>query len=104
MEDALRRIVRDLRQPVASDLVSRGGTPLGPARPLTNIAFLGRVSSSPAHPADNDLGPWLLAVPVLGGLLVDASLTEVAPDAAPGREPRLPSRIAEEAAIRPWAA
>jgi CIC family chloride channel protein len=37
---------------------------------ITNLAFYGRFSSSFASPAGNHLGWWVVAVPVVGGLIV----------------------------------
>lgn len=37
---------------------------------ITNIAFYGRVSLAFTSPADNHLGPWVILVPVIGGLIV----------------------------------
>jgi H+/Cl- antiporter ClcA len=37
---------------------------------VTNLAFYGRVDTSFASPAGNHLGPWVIAVPVIGGLIV----------------------------------
>ncbi|RYZ24546.1 MAG: CBS domain-containing protein [Chitinophagaceae bacterium] len=37
---------------------------------ITNLAFFGRVSATPASPADNTYGLWVILVPVVGGLLV----------------------------------
>ena len=37
---------------------------------LTNLAFYGRISSHFASPAGNALGPWVIAVPMAGGLVV----------------------------------
>ncbi|HYQ18760.1 MAG TPA: chloride channel protein [Polyangiaceae bacterium] len=36
----------------------------------TNLAFLGRVSLQPVAPADHHLGPWVVLVPVAGGVIV----------------------------------
>lgn len=36
----------------------------------TNLFFFGRVSAAPVSPWDNQLGAWVVAIPVLGGLLV----------------------------------
>ncbi|GAC1339065.1 MAG: chloride channel protein [Myxococcales bacterium] len=37
---------------------------------ITNLAFYGRLSTAFSSPADNQLGLWVLAVPVAGGLIV----------------------------------
>src|SRR5947207_1240629 len=37
---------------------------------VTNLSFYGRLSASAASPAGNHLGPWVVAIPVLGGLVV----------------------------------
>ena len=37
---------------------------------FTNLAFYGRLSTSFASPADNRLGGWVIAVPVLGAVVV----------------------------------
>ena len=37
---------------------------------FTNVAFYGRVALSAASPAGNALGPWVVLVPVVGGLIV----------------------------------
>jgi chloride channel protein, CIC family len=37
---------------------------------ITNIAFFGRFSSTLTPPSHNHLGPWILVVPVIGGLIV----------------------------------
>ncbi|WP_114241490.1 chloride channel protein [Dyella sp. C9] len=37
---------------------------------VTNLAFYGRWSTQFSSPAGNHLGPWVIAVPVLGGLVV----------------------------------
>ncbi|MGZ3457819.1 MAG: chloride channel protein [Archangium sp.] len=37
---------------------------------ITNISFFGRVSFHEASPADNQLGLWVLVIPVLGALVV----------------------------------
>jgi H+/Cl- antiporter ClcA len=39
---------------------------------VTNLAFYGRVSAAFSSPGDNHLGLWVIAVPVIGGLLVGA--------------------------------
>ena len=39
---------------------------------ITDVAFFGRLSFGPISPAANHLGPWVIAVPVLGGLIVGA--------------------------------
>ena len=39
---------------------------------VTNLAFYGRFSSTFASPADHHLGLWVIAVPVVGGLVVGA--------------------------------
>jgi len=39
---------------------------------FTNLFFFGRLSAAPASPWDHDLGPWVMAIPVLGGLIVGA--------------------------------
>src|SRR5580765_4067334 len=36
----------------------------------TNISFFGRFSTTPVSPAASHLGPWLIAVPVVGGLVI----------------------------------
>ncbi len=37
---------------------------------VTNLAYFGRLSLAEAAPRDNHLGPWAVAVPVIGGALV----------------------------------
>ncbi|MFL5767603.1 MAG: chloride channel protein, partial [Actinomycetota bacterium] len=37
---------------------------------ITNLAFFGRFSSTLTPPSQNHLGPWILVVPVVGGLIV----------------------------------
>jgi H+/Cl- antiporter ClcA/CBS domain-containing protein len=37
---------------------------------VTNLAFYGRFSTDFSSPADNHLGPWVMIVPVLGGIVV----------------------------------
>jgi len=37
---------------------------------VTNLAFYGRLSSEFVSPADHSLGPWVVVVPVLGGVIV----------------------------------
>ncbi len=37
---------------------------------VTNVAFYGRVSTAFVSPAAHHLGPWVIAVPALGGLVV----------------------------------
>ena len=37
---------------------------------VTNISFYGRLSSAFVSPADHRLGPWVVLVPVLGGVIV----------------------------------
>ena len=37
---------------------------------VTNLAFYGRVSFAAVSPAGNHLGVWLIAIPVIGGLIV----------------------------------
>jgi len=37
---------------------------------FTNLAFFGRLSTEAVSPADNTLGPWVIAVPVVGALIV----------------------------------
>ncbi|HEY6910121.1 MAG TPA: chloride channel protein [Myxococcales bacterium] len=37
---------------------------------VTNLSFFGRASSAPAAPADSHLGLWLIAIPVIGGIIV----------------------------------
>lgn len=37
---------------------------------FTNISFFGRFSSQFSSPADNHLGLWVIAIPVIGGLIV----------------------------------
>jgi H+/Cl- antiporter ClcA/CBS domain-containing protein len=39
---------------------------------ITNIAFYGTVSFSAVSPAENQLGPWVIVVPVFGALIVGA--------------------------------
>ena len=39
---------------------------------ITNLAYFGRFSFDPTSPAQNSLGPWSVAVPVVGGLLIGA--------------------------------
>jgi H+/Cl- antiporter ClcA len=39
---------------------------------VTNLSFYGRVSTAFVSPADNHLGLWVIAVPVIGGLVVGA--------------------------------
>ncbi len=36
----------------------------------TNVSFYGQLSITPASPADNTLGAWVILVPVVGGLIV----------------------------------
>jgi CIC family chloride channel protein len=37
---------------------------------ITNISFYGRLSTAFNSPAYNHLGPWVIAVPVIGGVIV----------------------------------
>jgi chloride channel protein, CIC family len=37
---------------------------------ITNISFLGRISSGEASPADNHWGLWVIFVPAIGGIIV----------------------------------
>ena len=37
---------------------------------FTNLFFYGRLSAAPVSPWDNQLGAWVIALPVLGGLVV----------------------------------
>ena len=37
---------------------------------MTNLFFFGRLSFGPASPADNTLGPMVIAVPVIGALII----------------------------------
>jgi len=37
---------------------------------VTNLAFYGRISGSFASPAGNHLGPWVMGIPLIGGLIV----------------------------------
>jgi chloride channel protein, CIC family len=37
---------------------------------ITNLAFFGRLSSTLTPPAQSNLGPWILVVPVIGGLVI----------------------------------
>lgn len=37
---------------------------------ITNIAFYGRLSVTPASPAHNSMGLWVILIPVAGGLIV----------------------------------
>jgi H+/Cl- antiporter ClcA/predicted transcriptional regulator len=37
---------------------------------VTNVAFFGRLSTAFVSPAGNHLGPWVIAVPVIGGVIV----------------------------------
>jgi len=39
---------------------------------ITNISFYGRFSTAFSSPAYNHLGPWVIAVPVIGGIIVGA--------------------------------
>ena len=39
---------------------------------ITNVAFYGHISSALVSPANNRLGLWVIAVPVIGGLIVGA--------------------------------
>lgn len=39
---------------------------------VTNLAFYGRISTEFSSPAGNHLGVWVIAVPVIGGLIVGA--------------------------------
>ncbi len=39
---------------------------------ITQLSFYGRWSVEPVSPAGNALGPWVIAVPILGGLVVGA--------------------------------
>ncbi len=39
---------------------------------ITNLAYFGRLSSAFVSPADNHLGLWSIAVPIVGGLVVGA--------------------------------
>jgi CIC family chloride channel protein len=53
---------------LAAALVAQGLTRL--IGLVTNIAFYGRFSFSFSSPAGNHLGPWVVAVPIAGGLIV----------------------------------
>src|SRR5215471_20324024 len=37
---------------------------------ITNISFYGRLSSAFVSPASNNLGVWVIAIPMAGGLIV----------------------------------
>ena len=37
---------------------------------VTNLAFLGKISAHPSAPSDNQLGLWVIGVPVAGGVIV----------------------------------
>ena len=37
---------------------------------VTNLAFYGRLSTATVSPAGHHLGPWVIVVPVIGGLIV----------------------------------
>lgn len=37
---------------------------------FTNLSFYGRLSIAPANPADNQLGLWVILLPIVGGLVV----------------------------------
>ncbi|MFO0751498.1 MAG: chloride channel protein, partial [Myxococcota bacterium] len=37
---------------------------------ITGLAFHGRAALGPSSPADHELGPWVVVVPVIGGLVV----------------------------------
>src|SRR5690348_2630108 len=37
---------------------------------FTNIFFFGRISLDAVSPAANHLGPWVILVPVVGGLII----------------------------------
>src|SRR5580698_1629484 len=37
---------------------------------VTNLAFYGRVSTAFSSPAGNHLGPWVILIPVIGGIIV----------------------------------
>ncbi|MFL6278759.1 MAG: chloride channel protein [Vicinamibacterales bacterium] len=37
---------------------------------FTNVFFFHRISAAAVSPADNTLGPWILAVPVIGALII----------------------------------
>ena len=39
---------------------------------VTRLAFYGELSAAPASPASHHLGPWVILVPVVGGLIVGA--------------------------------
>jgi H+/Cl- antiporter ClcA/CBS domain-containing protein len=55
---------------VCAALVARG---LGECIALiTNLAFYDRLSLSPAQPVGHSLGPWVVGVPIVGGLIVGA--------------------------------
>ena len=53
---------------VAATLIARGLTAL--IGLVTNVAFYGRVSTAFVSPADHHLGLWVIAVPMVGGLIV----------------------------------
>ncbi|RYG27197.1 CBS domain-containing protein [bacterium] len=37
---------------------------------VTNLAFFGRLSFAPSTPAHHHLGPWVIVIPAIGGLIV----------------------------------
>lgn len=39
-------------------------------RLITNISFFGRMSGGPETPAQSHIGPWIILVPVVGGLII----------------------------------
>ena len=53
---------------VAAALVAQGLT--GLIGLITNLAFYGRLSTAFISPAEHRLGPWVILIPVLGGLVV----------------------------------
>ena len=53
---------------LAAGLVAQGLTRL--ISLVTQLAFFGRFSWAPVSPADNHLGPWVIPIPVIGGLIV----------------------------------
>ncbi|HZS37217.1 MAG TPA: chloride channel protein, partial [Polyangia bacterium] len=53
---------------LAAALVAQGLTRL--IGLVTNLAFYGRLSTAFVSPADHHLGPWVVLVPIAGGLIV----------------------------------
>jgi H+/Cl- antiporter ClcA len=53
---------------IAAGVVAQGLSRL--LQLFTNASFFGRLSGGPASPADNALGPWVVLVPAVGGLVV----------------------------------